>query len=78
MRSCEEHEFKKKNMKEKWTLREFLAKMEKENDKMATCKTMIKMVNPEVTWCIPIGINWVRMISLNFEKIWSLNLIESY
>lgn len=35
-------------MKEKWTLREFLAKMEKENDKMATRKTMIKMVNPEV------------------------------
>ena len=35
-------------MKEKWTLREFLAEMEKENDKMATFKTMIKMVKPEV------------------------------
>ena len=53
MRSCEEHEFKKKNMKEKSTLREFLAKMEKENDKIATCKTMIKMVNLEVNLDAP-------------------------
>ena len=51
--------------------------MEKENDKIATCKTMIKMVNLEVNLDAPIGINWVRKIALNFEKIWSPNLIES-
>ena len=33
-------------------MREFLAKMEKENDKMATCKTMIKMANFEKIWSL--------------------------